>query len=160
MQSIAKTASLIYGVTVVLLFALAFLVGCGECDSGAQSSDSEEGAAAMGVTDLPRGYLPVLNLDALSGEMATPEGVSGGLMSHQWEVEGEVAELDKKNDVAVLSVDVEDPYFRYLNNPVAFSVDSRPEIVVGDRVRMTFLPPGSEETIIRPNNLTVLSKAQ
>ena len=114
----------------------------------------------MGVTDLPRGYLPVLNLDALSGEMATPEGVSGGLMSHQWEVEGEVAELDKKNDVAVLSVDVEDPYFRYLNNPVAFSVDSRPEIVVGDRVRMTFLPHGSEETIIRPNNLTVLSKAQ
>ena len=62
-------------------------------------------------------------------------------MTHQWKVEGEVTELDEKNDVAVLSVDVEDPYFRYLNNPVAFSVDCRPEIIVGDRVRVTFCLP-------------------
>ena len=143
-----------------LSFVAVFLVSCAERDSGAQYNDSEEGVAIVDVTDLSHEYSPILNSDAFFGETVTPEGASGGLMSHQWKVEGEVTELDKKNDVAVLSVDVEDPYFGYLNNPVAFLVDSGPEIVVGDRVRVTFLPPGSEETIIHPSDLTVLQEAQ
>lgn len=155
MYRLARIATL-----VPLSFAAVFLIGCVECVSDTQSSDSKEGVATVDVTDLPHEYLPVLNLDALSRETSIPEGASGGLMTHQWKVEGEVIELDEKNDVAVLSVDVEDPYFRYLNNPVAFSVDCRPEIIVGDRVRVTFLPPGSEETIIRPSDLTVLQTSQ
>ena len=163
MPSFAKMAKPIFGVAAVfLLTAVATYCfdGCVACSSNTQAHDSEAGAAATDVTDLPHEYLPVLNLDALSRETSIPEGASGGLMTHQWKVEGEVTELDEKNDVAVLSVDVEDPYFRYLNNPVAFSVDCRPEIIVGDRVRVTFLPPGSEETIIRPSDLTVLQTSQ
>ncbi len=147
-------------VLVSLSFATAFLFGCAGHDSGTQSNDLEEEAATMDVTDLPHEHLPVLNSDALSRETATPEGTSGGLMSHQWKVEGEVVELDERNNIAVLSVDVEDSYYRYLNNPVAFSTDLKSEIVVGDRVQVTFLPPGSEETIVHPNDLTILSKAQ
>ena len=153
----------IFGVAAVLLLtavAAYCFDGCVACNSNTQAHDSEERVAATDVTDLPHEYLPVLNLDALSRETSIPEGASGGLTTHQWKVEGEVAELDEKNDVAVLSVDVEDPYFRYLNSPVAFSVDCRPEIIVGDRVRVTFLPPGSEETIIRPSDLTVLQTSQ
>lgn len=60
----------------------------------------------MDVADLPHEHLPVLNSDALSRETATPEGTSGGLMSHQWKVEGVVVELDERNNIAALSVDV------------------------------------------------------
>ena len=145
---------------VPLSFAAVFLIGCVEYVSDTQSNDSKEEVATMDVTDLPHEYLPVLNLDALSKETATPEGASGGLMSHQWKVEGEVIELDERNDVAVLSIDAENPYFQYLNNPVAFSIDSESKITVGDRARVTFLPPDSEETIVSPSDLTILSKAQ
>ena len=81
-------------------------------------------------------------------------------MSHQWRVEGEVAELDERNNVAVLSVDDEDLYFRYLNNPIAVSVEGESGVSVGDRVQVTFLPPGSEERILYPSDLTVLSEPQ
>lgn len=147
-------------VLVSLSFATAFLFGCAGRDSGTQSNDLKEEVAAMDVADLPHEHLPVLNSDALSRETATPEGTSGGLMSHQWKVEGEVVELDERNNIAALSVDVEDSYYRYLNNPVAFSTDAKPDIAVGDRVQVTFLPPGSEETIIRPSDLMFVSKAQ
>lgn len=81
-------------------------------------------------------------------------------MSHQWRVEGEVAELDARNNVAVLSVDDEGPCFWYLNNPIAVSVEGESGVSVGDRVRVMFLPPGSEETILYPSDLTVLSEPQ
>lgn len=166
MQPIKRTG-LIYGIIAVLLFAIVtvslamvLLTGCAERDFDAQSNDSEEEAVITDVPDLSRGYLPVLNQDALSREMATPEGTSGGLMSHQWKVEGEVTELDEEDNIAVLSADAEDPYYRYLNNPVAFSIDSELEIAVGDRVQVIFLPPGSGETVIHPSDLTILPKAQ
>lgn len=143
---------------LVLLALSIGLAGCAAPDKG--SADVERETSNVSVSDAPRSYSPILNAAALSDVSGVPEGSSGGLMSHQWRVEGEVAELDERNNVAVLSVDDEDPYFRYLNNPIAVSVEGESGVSVGDRVQVTFLPPGSEETILYPSDLTVLSEPQ
>lgn len=143
---------------LVLLALSIGLAGCATPDKG--SADVERETSNVSVSDAPRSYSPILNAAALSDVSGVPEGSSGGLMSHQWKVEGEVAELDERNNVAVLSVDDEDLYFQYLNSPIAVSVEGKSGVSVGDRVQVTFLPPGSEETILYPSDLTVLSEPQ
>ena len=150
--------SLMKPVALVLFSLLVGLTGCAGSDKG--DIDAENEMSTIGVNDAPRSYSPVLNIAALSDADDVPEGSSVGLMSHQWRVEGEVVELDKRNNVAVLSVDEEDPYLRYLNSPIAVSVESESEICVGDRVQVVFLPPGSEETIVYPSDLTIFPEAQ
>ena len=143
---------------LVLLARSIGLAGCAAPDKG--SADVERETSNVSVSDAPRSYSPILNAAALSDGSGVPGGSSGGLMSHQWRVEGEVAELDERNNVAVLSVDDEGLYFRYLNNPIAVSVEGESGVSVGDRVQVTFLPPGSEETILYPSDLTILSEPQ
>ena len=140
-------------VLVLLSFATAFLFGCAGHDSGTQSNDLEEEAAAMDVTDLPHEHLPVLNSDALSRETATPEGTSGGLMSHQWEVSGQVVACDEESGAVAVSVDSDNDYAQYLNSPILVSAGNEAGFAVGDGVVITFLPPGSEETVLHPSNL-------
>lgn len=140
-------------VLVSLSFATAFLFGCAGHDSGTQSNDLEEEAATMDVTDLPHEHLPVLNSDALSRETATPEGTSGGLMSHQWEVSGQVVACDEESGAVAVSVDSDNDYAQYLNSPILVSAGNEAGFAVGDGVVITFLPPGSEETVLHPSNL-------
>lgn len=140
-------------VLVSLSFATAFLFGCAGHDSGTQSNDLEEEAATMDVTDLPHEHLPVLNSDALSRETATPEGTSGGLMSHQWEVGGQVVACDEESGAVAVSVDSDNDYAQYLNSPILVSAGNEAGFAVGDGVVITFLPPGSEETVLHPSNL-------
>lgn len=107
----------------------------------------------MDVTDLSHEHLPVLNSDALSRETATPEGTSGGLMSHQWEVSGQVVACDEESGAVAVSVDSDNDYAQYLNSPILVSTGNEAGFAVGDGVVITFLPPGSEETVLHPSNL-------
>lgn len=148
--------------TVMASFVLAFcLTGCVSLSSDGDASIAGDSASRIDAIEQPHEYLPVLNLDALSGETATLEGASGGLMSHRWNVKGEVIELDAGADVAIVSVDSDDDYLQYLNSPIAVSLEEMGlEPAVGDEVQVMFLPPGSEETVVHPSGLTILSKAQ
>lgn len=143
---------------LALLVLLVGLVGCASSDKS--DTDAENEVSNVSVNDVPRSFLPILNVAALSDVDEAPEGSSGGLMSHQWEVKGAVVELDKKAGIAIVSVDSDDDYLQYLNNPIAVSVEGESGVAVGERVLVTFLPPSSEETIVHPSDLAVLSEGQ
>ena len=143
---------------LALLVLLVGLVGCASSDKS--DTDAENEVPNVSVNDVSRSYLPILNVAALSDVDGVPEGSSGGLMSHQWKVKGEVVGLDKKAGIAIVLVDSDDDYLQYLNNPIAVSVEGESGVVVGEKVAVTFLPPSSEETIVRPSCLTVLSESQ
>ena len=149
--------SLMKPVALVLFSLLVGLTGCAGSDKG--DIDAENEMSTIGVNDAPRSYSPVLNIAALSDADEVPEGSSGGLMSHQWRVEGEVVGLDKKAGVAIVLVDSDDDYLQYLNNPIAVSVEGESGVAVGEKVLVTFLP-SSEETIVHPSDLVVLPEGQ
>lgn len=107
----------------------------------------------MKVNDTPQDHLPVLNSKALSELKGTPEGMSGGLMSHHWEVSGQVVACDEESGAVAVSVDSDNDYAQYLNSPILVSVGSEAGFAVGDRVQITFLPPSSEETVLHSSNL-------
>lgn len=143
---------------LALLVLLVGLVGCASSEKS--DADAENEASSISVNDVSRIYLPILNVVALSNVDEAPEGSSGGLMSHQWKVKGAVVELDKKAGIAIVSVDSDDDYLRYLNNPIAVSVEGESGVAVGEKVLVTFLPPSSEETIVHPSDLVVLPEGQ
>ena len=74
--------------TLAVLLSFAFLTACNWKEADVSSSECEEEMSEMKVNDTPQDHLPVLNSKALSELKGTPEGTSGGLMSHQWEVSG------------------------------------------------------------------------
>lgn len=74
--------------TLAVLLSFAFLTACNWKEADVSSSECEEEMSEMKVNDTPQDHLPVLNSKALSERKGTPEGMSGGLMSHQWEVSG------------------------------------------------------------------------
>lgn len=142
---------------LALLVLLVGLVGCASSDKS--DTDAENEVSNVSVNDVPRSFLPILNAAALSDVDKAPEGSSGGLMSHQWKVKGEVVGLDKKAGVAIVLVDSDDDYLQYLNNPIAVSVEGESGVAVGEKVLVTFLP-SSEETIVHPSDLVVLPEGQ
>lgn len=107
----------------------------------------------MKANDTPQDHLPVLNSKALSELKGTPEGTSGGLMSHQWEVSGQVVACDEESGAVAVSVDSDNDYAQYLNSPILVSTGNEARFAVGDGVVITFLPPGSEETVLHPSSL-------
>ena len=131
----------------------ALLAGCAWQETNATSGELGEREAAVEVADAPREHLPVLNSEALSQLQGSPEGTSGGLMSHQWNVGGEVVACDEENGIIVVSVDSDNCYFQYLNSPILISAGHETKFAVGDKVLAAFLPPGSEETVVHPSSL-------
>ena len=103
----------------------------------------------MKVNDTPQDHLPVLNSKALSELKGTPEGMSGGLMSHQWEASGRVVACDEESGTVAVSIDSDNDYAQYLNSPILVSVGNEAGFfAVGDGVVITFLPPAAEETVL------------
>lgn len=139
--------------TLAVLLSFAFLTACNWKEADVSSSECEEEMSEMKVNDTPQDHLPVLNSKALSELKGTPEGTSGGLMSHQWEVSGQVVACDEEGGVVAVSVDSDNDYAQYLNSPILVSAGNEAGFAVGDGVVITFLPPGSEETVLHPSNL-------
>lgn len=138
---------------VISLF-LVVLPGCVEQGPIEGSDKAGENTEVMEVNDIPQDHLPVLNSKALSEVKETPEGTSGGLMSHQWKVSGRVVACDKESGTVAVSIDSDNDYAQYLNSPILVSVGNEAGFAVGDGVVITFLPPGSEETVLHPGSLT------
>ncbi len=143
---------------LALLVLLVGLVGCASSDKS--DTDAENEVSNVSVNDVPRSFCPYLMLLPCPMLMRRLRGQAAALMSHQWEVKGAVVELDKKAGIAIVSVDSDDDYLQYLNNPIAVSVEGESGVAVGERVLVTFLPPSSEETIVHPSDLAVLSEGQ
>ena len=139
--------------TLAVLLSFAFLTACNWKEADVSSSECEEEMSEMKVNDTPQDHLPVLNSKALSERKGTPEGMSGGLMSHQWEVSGQVVACDEESGAVAVSVDSDNDYAQYLNSPILVSAGNEAGFAVGDGVVITFLPPGSEETVLHPSNL-------
>ena len=139
--------------TLAVLLSFAFLTACNWKEADVSSSECEEEMSEMKVNDTPQDHLPVLNSKALSERKGTPEGMSGGLMSHQWEVSGQVVACDEESCAVAVSVDSDNDYAQYLNSPILVSAGNEAGFAVGDGVVITFLPPGSEETVLHPSNL-------
>ena len=74
-------------------------------------------------------------------------------MSHQWEVRGQVVACDEESGAVAVSVDSDNDYAQYLNSPILVSAGNEAGFAVGDGVVITFLPPGSEETVLHSSNL-------
>lgn len=85
----------------------------------------------MKVNDTPQDHLPVLNSKALSELKGTPEGTSGGLMSHQWEVSGQVVACDEESGAVAVSVDSDNDYAQYLNSPILVSAGNEADLPWG-----------------------------
>lgn len=139
--------------TLAVLLSFAFLTACNWKEADVSSSECEEEMSEMKANDTPQDHLPVLNSKALSELKGTPEGTSGGLMSHQWEVSGQVVACDEEGGAVAVSVDSDNDYAQYLNSPILVSAGNEAGFAVGDGVVITFLPPGSEETVLHPSNL-------
>ncbi len=139
--------------TLAVLLSFAFLTACNWKEADVSSSECEEEMSEMKANDTPQDHLPVLNSKALSELKGTPEGTSGGLMSHQWEVSGQVVACDEESGAVAVSVDSDNDYAQYLNSPILVSTGNEARFAVGDGVVITFLPPGSEETVLHPSNL-------
>lgn len=139
--------------TLAVLLSFAFLAACNWKEADVSSSECEEEMSEMKANDTPQDHLPVLNSKALSELKGTPEGTSGGLMSHQWEVSGQVVACDEEGGAVAVSVDSDNDYAQYLNSPILVSAGNEAGFAVGDGVVITFLPPGSEETVLHPSNL-------
>lgn len=129
------------------------LPGCVEQGPIEGSDKAGENTEVMEVNDIPQDHLPVLNSKAMSELKETPEGTSGGLMSHQWKVSGQVVACDEESGTAAVSVDSDNDYAQYLNSPILVSAGHEAGFAVGDRVQITFLPPSSEETVLHSSNL-------
>lgn len=145
-------AAFLPALAVISLF-LVVLPGCVEQGPIEGSDKAGENTEVMEVNDIPQDHLPVLNSKALSELKGTPEGMSGGLMSHQWEVSGQVVACDEESGAVAVSVDSDNDYAQYLNSPILVSAGNEAGFAVGDGVVITFLPPGSEETVLHPSNL-------
>lgn len=139
--------------TLAVLLSFAFLTACNWKEADVSSSECEEEMSEMKANDTPQDHLPVLNSKALSELKGTPEGTSGGLMSHQWEVSGQVVACDEESGAVAVSVDSDNDYAQYLNSPILVSTGNEARFAVGDGVVITFLPPGSEETVLHPSSL-------
>lgn len=139
--------------TLAVLLSFAFLTACNWKEADVSSSECEEEMSEMKANDIPQDHLPVLNSKALFELKGTPEGTSGGLMSHQWEVSGQVVACDEESGAVAVSVDSDNDYAQYLNSPILVSAGNEAGFAVGDGVVITFLPPGSEETVLHPSNL-------
>lgn len=139
--------------TLAVLLSFAFLTACNWKEADVSSSECEEEMSEMKANDTPQDHLPVLNSKALSELKGTPEGTSGGLMSHQWEVSGQVVACDEESGAVAVSVDSDNDYAQYLNSPILVSTGNEAGFAVGDGVVITFLPPGSEETVLHPSSL-------
>lgn len=137
----------------VIFLSLVVLPGCVEQGPIEGSDKAGENTEVMEVNDIPQNHLPVLNSKALSEMRETPEGTSGGLMSHQWEVSGRVVACDEESGTVAVSIDSDNDYAQYLNSPILVSVGNEAGFAVGDEVVITFLPPGSEETVLHPSSL-------
>ena len=74
-------------------------------------------------------------------------------MSHQWKVSGRVVACDEESGTVAVSIDSDSDYAQYLNSPILVSVGNEAGFAVGDGVVITFLPPGSEETVLHPSSL-------
>lgn len=129
------------------------LPGCVEQGPIEGSDKAGENTEVMEVNDIPQDHLPVLNSKAMSELKETPEGTSGGLMSHQWKVSGQVVACDEESGTVAVSVDSDNDYAQYLNSPILVSAGHEAGFAVGDRVQITFLPPSSEETVLHSSNL-------
>ena len=140
-------------ICLAVLLSFAFLTACNWKEADVSSSECEEEMSEMKVNDTPQDHLPVLNSKALSERKGTPEGMSGGLMSHQWEVSGQVVACDEESGAVAVSVDSDNDSAQYLNSPILVSAGNEAGFAVGDGVVITFLPPGSEETVLHPSNL-------
>lgn len=145
-------AAFLPALAVISLY-LVVLPGCVEQGPIEGSDKAGENTEVMEVNDIPQDHLPVLNSKALSERRETPEGTSGGLMSHQWKVSGRVVACDEESGTVTVSVDGDNDYAQYLNSPILVSVGNEAGFAVGDGVVITFLPPGSEEIVLYPSSL-------
>ena len=116
--------------TLAVLLSFAFLTACNWKEADVSSSECEEEMSEMKVNDTPQDRLPVLNSKALSELKGTPEGMSGGLMSHQWEVSGQVVACDEESGAVAVSVDSDNDYAQYLNSPILVSAGKDRKSVV------------------------------
>lgn len=151
--SSSSQRAVVWSIFAMLALSLFVLPGCIVQESAEDSDKAGENTEAMEVNDAPQDHLPVLNSEALSELEGAPEGTSGGLMSHQWRVSGQVVAFDEESGTLAVSVDSDNDCDQYLNSPILVSAGHEAGFVVGGRVQITFLPPGSEETVLHPSNL-------